>query len=83
MPKSTNGAYIFTSPIEFSLHVEQEAVKNSQTVLESLLNVANTYDIEIEDLKPLLSESLIQKLRKDYENLGLLPKEKTNVLDFL
>lgn len=72
-----NGRPIFQGANEFSVFVEKQAAENRATTLEAMIEFINEYDIEPEQLKPLISQSLRDKLEQDFIDAGLLRAKPT------
>jgi hypothetical protein len=65
---------MFDSAVDFSQYVENQAYKNHSTILETLIKIIEECDINIEKIKPMLSDSLRDKLRKDFVDCGMLKR---------
>jgi cell division ATPase FtsA len=72
---------MFESPVDFSLYVENQALLTHSSCLETLIRIIEECDFDVEKVKPMLSGSLLDKLKQDYVELGMLPREK-NILEF-
>lgn len=68
---------IFKDPIEFSMYIEEKAKESDQTCLETLIEFLEDKDIEIEKIKNHLSQSLQDKLRQDFVDLGMIRPHNT------
>lgn len=77
-----NGRPIFQSANEFSIYIEKKASDDKLTVLETMVQFIDDYDVEAEQLKNLISQSLRNKLEKDFIDAGLL-RQKPSLKDFL
>ena len=71
------GKPFFNTAVEFSQYNETRAKADRATVLETLVTFIEEYEIEPEKVKNLISDSLRNKLRMDYIDLGMLRREKT------
>ena len=71
------GKPFFNTEVEFSQYIETRAKADRATVLETLVTFIEEYEIEPEKVKNLISDSLRNKLRMDYIDLGMLRREKT------
>ena len=71
------GKPFFNMAVEFSQYIETRAKADRATVLETLVTFIEEYEIEPEKVKNLISDSLRNKLRMDYIDLGMLRREKT------
>ena len=78
----TNGRPIFQSANEFSMYIEKKASEDRLTVLETMVQFIDDYDVEAEQLKQLISQSLRNKLEKDFIDAGLM-RQKPSLKDFL
>ena len=74
---NANGKPIFQGANEFSIFIEKQAVENRVTTLEAMVEFIGEYDIEPEQLKPLISQSLRDKLEQDFIDAGLLRQKPT------
>lgn len=75
------GRPIFQSANEFSIYIEKKANESRSTVLETMIQFINDYDVEPDLLKPLISQSLKDKLEQDFIDIGLI-RAKPTLLDF-
>lgn len=64
----------FETPSQFSLYIEQLALAKKMTLLETILEYCEENYIDPEDLKTMINKTLKDKLEKDLQNLGMLPK---------
>lgn len=71
------GKPFFNTAVEFSQYIETRAKADRATVLETLVTFIEEYEIEPEKVKNLISDSLRNKLRMDYIDLGMLRRERT------
>ena len=71
------GKPVFSTAVEFSQYIETRAKADRATVLETLVTFIEEYEIEPAKVKNLISDSLRNKLRMDYIDLGMLRREKT------
>lgn len=79
MEQSINrsGKPFFGSAVEFSQHIETRAKTDKSTVLEALVAFIEEHEIEPEKIKSLVSDSLRNKLKTDFIELGMLKKESS------
>lgn len=68
---------VFKDPIEFSMFIEEKAKENDQTCLETLIEFLEDKEIEIEKIKNHLSQSLQDKIRQDFVDLGMIRANTT------
>lgn len=68
---------IFKDPIEFSMYIEEKANRSGQTCLETLIEFLEDKDIEVEKIKNHLSQSLQDKIRQDFVDLGMIRPNNT------
>ena len=73
----------FMTPQEFSKEVELEIMKRSCTTIEAILFLCEKYQQEPEDIKGMLTEPLIERLRGDAIDMNLVKKSNTSSLDIL
>lgn len=74
--KSGNENNMFDSAVDFSQYVENRAYQDKATILETLIKIIEDCDINIDKIKPMLSDSLRDKLKKDFVECGMLKREK-------
>lgn len=77
----SNGRPIFQTANEFSLYIEKRAAENKSTVLETMIQFIDDYDVEPDLLKNLISQSLRDKLEQDFIDIGLM-RSKPTLKDF-
>lgn len=79
MEQSVNngGKPFFGSAVEFSQFIETRAKNDKSTVLEALVAFIEEHEIEPEKIKSLVSDSLRNKLKTDFIELGMLKKESS------
>lgn len=70
---------------DFTSWIEFHKVDNpDQSYLEIILDACNTFEVEYESVRPLLSEQLIAKLEAEAREKRLLKeKVKSHTLDWL
>lgn len=68
---------IFKEANEFSQFIEQKAFVDNTTVLEVLLEFIDNNDVEPEQLKPFISQSLKNKLEQNFIDRGLIRAPET------
>ena len=69
--------HVFKDPIDFSMYIEEKANENDQTCLETLIEFLEDKEIEIEKIKNHLSQSLQDKIRQDFVDLGMIRANTT------
>ena len=62
------------TPEKFSAEVEDTEREMQDGILEAILHLCDTYNIEPEFASKLLSKSIIQKLHNEGLDLNILPK---------
>ena len=72
-----SGRPIFQGANEFSIFIEKRAAENRASVLETMIEFFDEFDIEPEQLKPLISQSLRDKLEQDFIDAGMLRAKPT------
>lgn len=65
--------------VEFSQYIEEVALKEHRTALSVLVEYIEENGIPDDKIKALLSRSLLETLRKNYEDLGLLTPDKNSL----
>jgi len=73
---------MFNNATEFSQHIEETAFREKRTPLEVLVEYVEENDITDDKVRALVSRSLAEKLQKNFESLGLLPKPSNTLTDF-
>jgi len=63
--------------LNFSQKMESFAKKSNLGLMEGILAYCEKYEIEVETISSLISESLKLKIREEAEELNLLPKANT------
>lgn len=71
----------FKTPNEFSRYIEQVSFEQDISLLEALLNYADTEDLEPEAIAKLINKSLKEKLQYESEEAALIVKT-SNRLEF-
>lgn len=66
---------MFKNANEFSLHIEQIAITNSISHIDSILEYCEKNEIDPKDISGLISQSLREKLEMEYESLNYLPRK--------
>ena len=64
----------FRSPAEFSLYIEDKVVKDRVGYMDAIINYCNEMDIEIDNIGPLVNQSLKDKLQIEAEDSNLMKK---------
>ena len=65
----------FLTETTLQQEIEQIASDHSLTYIESLMYFCEENDVDVEDLVPVISVNLKEKIRVDAMNDGLLPKQ--------
>lgn len=73
---------IFSSPTEFSKFIETKSYLTSNTLVDTLLDFLEKYDVEPEKIKNLISDSLQSKIKQEFIHNGLL-KSTSNLTDLI
>lgn len=76
------GPRIFKEATEFSQFIEQQALKQDQTCLETVIQYIEDRDIDMERMKNLIAPSLKSKLMNDFMELGMI-KGENDISEFL
>ena len=66
---------MYKTPIEFSLHIESLALENGINHMEALIKFCEDNMIEPSEIKNWITKSLKDKLRSNFQAIGLLEKE--------
>ena len=64
----------FRSPAEFSLYIEDTVAKDRIGYMDAIINYCNNMDINIENIGPLVNQSLKDKLQLEAEENNLMKK---------
>ena len=64
----------FETPAQFSLHIETLANIKNATPLETVLQYCEENFIDPEDLKPMINQTLKDKLAQNLQDIGLMTK---------
>ena len=64
----------FRSPAEFSLYIEDKVIKDKVGYMDAIINYCNEMDIEIDNIGPLVNQSLKDKLQLEAEDANLMKK---------
>jgi benzoyl-CoA reductase/2-hydroxyglutaryl-CoA dehydratase subunit BcrC/BadD/HgdB len=62
----------FKTDVEFSQHIEQTAMKNGDSLIDTILSYCDTHDIDEELIAKLLSQSLKDKIMVEAQDLKLM-----------
>ena len=65
------------TPKKFSMSIEKLAKDSESTYLDALLDYCEKNSVEPEQIKPLITKSLKEKVEVDARNLNFLPKVAT------
>lgn len=74
-PSLSDRDRLIISADEFSMMVEERALKEKISCFDVLMNMVETDEVGIDNIPELLSERLKNKLEVDAKNLNLLKKE--------
>lgn len=66
---------MYKTPIEFSLHIESIVMENGLNHMEALIKFCEDNMVEPSEIKNLISKSLKDKLKTNFQDIGLLVKE--------
>ena len=72
----------FLTEEKFSILVEERAIETGETLLSTILELLDEYDIEESEAKNFISRTLKQKLEVECRAEGLLVKDDVGSLDF-
>lgn len=79
MKKPTDTAIItkqqFTTPSEFSQHIEKRSAETGVSHMECLIDFCARNDIDVEVVSKMVSKSLKAKIRLEAEDRNLLTKK--------
>ena len=64
----------FPTASEFSLHIEQLALKNKTTCVQALIDYCEDHDLESEVVAKMVNKSLREKIAVEFSDLGMLPR---------
>lgn len=73
----------FSGPSEFSIYIETQAIESGESVLDTLLEYMAETGVDAQRIKHLLSPPLIEKLRADFVERGMLKGESATLDKFL
>lgn len=62
---------------QFSIHIEELAIKKNLTLLEAIILFCEENYIDVIEVVPLIGPTLRDKLQQNYQDLGLLPIQET------
>ena len=65
------------TPKKFSIAIEKTVKQSGISYMDALVDYCNKNQIEPEQIKPLITKSLKQKVEVDARNLNFLPKVAT------
>lgn len=68
---------MFTSANEFSTHIEQRAYDDNLSLTDALLAYCEEHNLEPDDIKTMVSQSLKDKLAVELRATGHLPQVAT------
>lgn len=68
---------MFMNSSQFSIHIEELAIKKNLTLLEAIILFCEENYIDVIEVVPLISPTLRDKLQQNYQDLGLLPIQET------
>lgn len=75
VPSPEDKDKLIISADEFSMMVEEKALAERISCFDVLMNMIEADEVGIDNIPPLLSERLKNKLELDAKNLNLLKKE--------
>lgn len=64
----------FTSPTEFSIHIERESLRRKIGYMEMIMEYCENNNIDTSAMTGLISSSLKEKIRAEAEEMNLLKK---------
>ena len=65
------------TPKKFSIAIEKTVRQSGISYMDALVDYCNKNQIEAEQIKPLITKSLKEKVEVDARNLNFLPKVAT------
>lgn len=68
---------LFQGANDFSQFIEEMAAKTKASYIDTVVSYCKENFIDIQDLKPLVSQSLKDKLEVEFQDLKMLPKGAT------
>ena len=68
---------MFMNSTQFSIHIEELAIKKNLTLLEAIILFCEENYIDVIEVVPLIGPTLRDKLQQNYQDLGLLPIQET------
>ena len=71
---NTSSTKLFKNSNEFSQFIEQTALNNKQTYVDTIIEFCEENSLEPSDLTNLISKSLKDKLEVDFGSRGMLKK---------
>jgi len=72
----------FSTPTEFSQHIEKSAYVKGLSYWDALLEYCSKNDIESDNINKLLNASLKSKIESELVELNLIKGKKSNKLPF-
>jgi hypothetical protein len=76
-----NSRILFKTANEFSIYITELAAKKGDTLVCTLLDYCEQYDVDPTDISKLISRTLKDRLEVEYQQSGLLKKESTASFD--
>ncbi len=70
----TSKKLLFKSASDFSQYIETVASQNGETVTQALINYCDDRDIDFEQIAPLLTQTMKEKLIYEMAEAGLVRK---------
>lgn len=68
---------MFKNSTDFSLHIEEIATNQRMSHMDAILHYCSENFLEPEEVVPLISKSLKDKIENDMKEANLLPKTAT------
>lgn len=68
---------MFKNSTDFSLHIEEIAANQRMSHMDAILHYCSENFLEPEEVVPLISKSLKDKIENDMKEANLLPKTAT------
>lgn len=68
---------LFQGANDFSMFIEEIATTKKSSCIDTILLYCKENFVDIQDLKPLISQSLKDKLEVEFQELRMLPKGAT------
>lgn len=72
--EDTETNLLFNNPSDFSLHIETQAIKEGRSCTSIILEYCELRDLDPEDIAKLISRPLKEKLMREMQEEGLIPR---------